>query len=40
MKQFLNKLGLAVATVLVGPFMVMYLLGLAIVQSVKNIFNK
>ena len=40
MKQFLKKLGLALATVLVGPFMVMYLLGLSIVKSVKKVFNK
>ena len=39
MSKFLKKLGLAVATILVGPFMVIYLLGVAIVSKIKSIFN-
>lgn len=40
MKEVLKKVGVVLLKVLVAPFMIIYLVGLKIVQGVKFVVNK
>ena len=40
MSKFLKRAGLALATMLISPFMLIYLIGLKIVQGAKWVIGK